>query len=117
MIGNQNNPVSARTMGVRTARDATGQSPGQSNVVNHVIPAEWVVVNYNNERGVEESALYLKLGDQYYATADTVQWCKNLRPMTDWIRDQLVKRERAAAPVILPKEDAVDVMDGDEENE
>ncbi len=121
-IGNTapKNPLAARMQGVRVARDTSGTTEaGTPNVVNLTVPAEWVVINYNDARGRAVSALYLKVGDAYYASRDTVEWTGNLLPMTDWIKQQLdakaAEKARDAKPVAMPTTDAVDLLESDEE--
>ncbi len=114
-LGNKaNNPLQARFQGVRTARDGTAQSTGQPLTVKHVVEAKWEVVNYINDRGQEETALFIRIGEEYYAPADTVAWCANLRPMTDWLKDKVAAHRKSQAPVVVPDRDDVDVMGGEE---
>lgn len=117
-LGNQNNPLAARTQGVRTARNATAPSSGSPQTVNQVVEGKCVFVGYNDERGEARTALFFKVGDQYYAPKDSVQWCSQLLPMTDWLRDAVQDKVRDEAPVVASKGDAVDVMGGgDDESE
>lgn len=111
-LGNQNNPVSARMQGVRTARDATGASPGPSQKVTHVIDGQVKFVSFNDEQGRPQVAMFFKVGDQFYAPSDTVAWCNTLKPMTDWLAKGVAEFEKDIAPAVIPKEDSVDVMGG-----
>lgn len=113
-LGNKANPLQARLQGVRTARDGTAQGTGTPLTVKHVLPATWEVVNYINDRGQEETALFLRVGDQYYASADTVAWCANLRPMTEWLQERVAAYKKNQSPVVVPAHDGVDIM-GDTE--
>lgn len=111
-LGNQNNPLSARTQGVRTARDATNAQPGASQKVTHVVEGKVVFVNYNDEQGRPTVAMFFKVGDQYYAPSDTVAWCSTLKPMTEWLTAGVTDFLKDREPPTIPKEDAVDVMGG-----
>lgn len=114
-IGNENNPLKARMQGVRTARDGTAASAGKPQTVTNVVVGEVVFVGFNNERGEPQTALYFKVGDQYYAPADTVAWCSQLRPMTEWLAAGVAEKFKDQAPVTVPREDAVDVLGGGDE--
>ena len=113
-LGNERSPLQARMQGVRVARDGSAGTQGKPQVVTNVVKAECVFVGFNDERGEPKVALYFKVGDQYLAPADTVSWCANLRPMTDWIAAGVEDKFKDEAPVEVPKSDSVDVLGGDE---
>lgn len=115
-LGNQNNPLSARMQGVRTARDGTSNPGGSGtpNTVTNVQMGELMFVGFNDSSGKPQVALYFKVGDLYYAPKDTVQWCASLAPMTDWIAAGVAEKVKDLAPVAVPKEDQVDVLGNDE---
>ena len=100
--------------GVRVARDGSAGNAGKPQVVTNVAKAECVFVGFNDEQGRAQTALYFKVGDQYYAPADTVAWCANLRPMTDWLFAAVADKVKDEEPIEVPKTDAVDVLGGDE---
>lgn len=111
-LGNQNSPLSARMQGVRTARDGSaGQGTGSPSTVTHVMEGKVKFVGFNDERGNPVTAMYFEVGGQLYAAADTVQWCSRLMPATDWLAKAIAEHEKRSAPVSIPKEDTVDVMD------
>lgn len=106
-----NNALGTRLSGVKIARDGTGSSErGEPQKVLGAVEATWVVVAFNDERGTPCHGLFLKVGEQYYASKDTVQWCASLLPMNEWIRKQLEQRRKQEAPVELPAQDSVDVF-------
>lgn len=114
-LGNEAGAHKQRLAGVRVASDATGAAKGQPQTVKNVVYAECVFVNYNDQRGEEQNALFFKVGDSYYAPKDTVEWCRQLLPMTDWMASQLESKAKATAPVDVPDQDAVDVMGGQQD--
>ncbi len=117
-LGNNDNPLKARMQGVRVARDGTAASSGKPQTVTTVIKGEIVFVGYNDTRGEARSALFFKVGDQYYAPKDTEQWCASLRPMTDWIAAGVLEKLKEERPVAIPRTDSVDVLDdGTEEGD
>lgn len=113
-LGNQNNPLSARMQGVRTARDvSSGQGTGPSNKVTHVMEAKCVFVGFNDERGNPQVAMYFEVGGQLYAPTDTVAWCSRLLPITDWMAAGVAEQRKDSEPPNIPKTDSVDVLGGD----
>lgn len=117
MLGNQNNPLAARQLGVRTARDGTAASSGPASTVTGVLEGKVKFVFYNDERGIPRSAMFFDVGGKLYAPADTVAWCERLMPITEWMEAGVAAKLKEQAPVSIPKEDTVEVMDdgvGDE---
>ena len=111
MLGNKNNPFAARQQGVRTARDGTAPSAGPASTVTGVMEGKVKFVFYNDERGVERSAMFFDVGGKLYAPADTVAWCEKLMPITDWMAAGVAAKLKEQAPVSIPKDDTVEVMD------
>jgi hypothetical protein len=112
MFGNQNNVLSARMQGVRTARDgSTAQGTGPANTVTHVFEGKVKFVGFNDERGNPRVAMYFEVGGKLYAPADTVAWCDKLMPITEWMEAGVAEAQKRSAPVSIPKEDTVEVMD------
>lgn len=106
-----NSPLAARMAGVRVAREGTSDSDrGEPLKVIGVTEATWVVVAFCDERGVPCNGLFLKVGEDYYSTKDTVQWCSSLLPMNSRLRQQLNDRKKQSAPVEIPAADDVDVV-------
>lgn len=111
-LGNQNNPLAARMQGVRTARDATNEQPGQSQRVNHVVEGKVIFVNFNDDQGRSTVAMFFEVGGAYYAPGDTVAWCSTLKPMTEWLAKGVAEFTKDREPAAIPKDDTVDVMGG-----
>lgn len=116
--GNTNNVLAARMAGVRVASDSTPASRGKPNTVTGVVEAAAVFVWHNDMKGDAALAMYFKVGEEYFSTPDTVQWCERLRPMADWMRKELEGRRQAVLSTAqIPSTDSVDIFGpGDEAN-
>lgn len=118
--GNSNNVLATRMTGVRVATDGTPAQRGQPNTVTGIVEASVVFVWHNDMRGNAALAMYFKVGQDYYSTPDTTEWCDKLRPMADWMRKEIAAKSvvRTTAEQI-PKTDSVDVLGegGDEGGE
>lgn len=108
--------LAARRAGVKVARDASKAPKGAPQRVNHVVRGEIVFVNYNDEKGIEQTAMYFKVGDKLMATADTTEWCATkLFPISEWMQKEVEQRlaseEESAPAAPLPDDDDVAVLE------
>ena len=78
--------------------------------VTQVAEAKVVFVQYNDERGRPQTAMFFKVGDNYVTTKDTADWCRSLRPMTNWMRKQLESKLAEQSTPAVPAEDTVKVL-------
>jgi len=115
--GNSNNVLAARMAGVRVATDGTPAQRGQPNKVTGVVEASVVFVWHNDMRGNAALAMYFKVGNDYYSTPDTTEWCDKLRPMAEWMKKEIAaKSAMQTSAEQIPKTDSVDVL-GEGEDE
>lgn len=118
-IGGRNDGVlGIRRAGVRVAVDATAVSKGTPNTVTGVAKAAALIVWHNDAKGNPEAALFFEINGEYYSTPDTVEWCRNLRPMSEWMKkgvggklNETIRSEEIAGA------DVVDVLGGGEDDE
>lgn len=105
-------PLSFRRAGVRVAQDASRAAPSTPQKFLGAMKAECSFVFYNDERGVPRTALFFKVGNDYYTAEDSPQWCAKLYPMTDWLKKAMVAHEQSQQPAeeAVSAEDAVDVV-------
>lgn len=115
-LPSSNSALQLRLQGVQSRHAPAEAEParGAPNTVNHVADASLVFVQYNDERGAQKTAMYFRVGGQFYSTQDTTEWCKKLYPMPSWMQRQLegrLKREDSATDEsLVSAEDTVDVM-------
>lgn len=118
-LGSSDSSVLAmRHSGVKVARDAATAPRAIPQHVNHVVRGEIVFVNYNDTAGVEQTAMYFKVGNRLVSTADTTTWCATkLFPIAEWMREEVERQledskkgKAGSAGVTLPTDDSVDVM-------
>jgi len=118
-IGGKNeSALNIRRAGVRVAVDGSSASKGTPNTVTGVSRAAAIIVWHNDAKGVPEAALFFEINGEYYSTPDTVDWCRSLRPMSDWMRkgmESKVKEELKAEEI--PATDSVDVLGIGDDNE
>lgn len=108
--------LAARRAGVKVARDASKAVKGTPQKVTQVMRGEIVFVGYNDERGVAQTAMFFKVGDNLMSTQDTTEWCaKKLFPIADWMKGDVMRQlsNEAGPPTsALPTDDSVDVLGG-----
>jgi hypothetical protein len=102
--------------GVKVAVDGTPSQRGLPNTVTGVAEATVVFVWHNDVKGNPSLAMYFKVGDDYYSTPDTTEWCGRLRPMAEWMRKELDGKARVSISAEqIAKTDSVDIL-GDEDS-
>jgi hypothetical protein len=116
--GNSTNVLAARMAGVKVAIDGTPAQRGLPNKVTGVAEASVLFVWHNDLRGEPALAMYFKVGDNYYSTADTTEWCERLRPMAEWMRKEIGnKLASTTGAEQIPKTDAVEIFGTTAEDE
>lgn len=116
MMGTGNN--NPRLRGVQTP---PGQvEHGAPKTINKIGPAlEMHPVEFVDKNGVRQVTIAVKIGDQLYLPANGAEWIAGLRPALDWFKKEwsgkggpALTRPDQPDPTDLPKEDAVDIMEG-----
>jgi hypothetical protein len=109
--GSGSNVLATRLAGVKVAVDSTPSQHGTPNTVTGLVEATVVFVWHNDVKGNSSLAMYFKVGDDYYSTPDTTEWCGRLRPMAEWMRKGLEGKARVSVSAEqLAKTDSVDVL-------
>jgi hypothetical protein len=118
-IGGKNEgALGIRRAGVRVAVDGTSAAKGVPNTVTGVSKAAAVIVWHNDSKGNPEAALFFEINGSYYSTPDTVEWCRSLRPMSDWmLKGVASKVKEELRPEEIPETDAVDVLGNGDDDE
>ena len=114
MIGtNNSNP---RLRGVQ------GNAPVDAGGAPRVIiqvgpPLEMYPVQFNDERGVTRIGVAVKCGGQLYLPENGIAWAASLAPASEWFKKEWSTKgpsltvKDPEAPVGLPTQDTVDVLD------
>ena len=106
-------PTHPRMRGVGHA-PIPAQGNGAPRTVTAVVPMEQFAIFYNDENGTPRANVLVKVGDALYLPPNGVEWAANLKPAAEWLKKAALPKigntEGKADP--LPKNDAVDVMGG-----
>ena len=119
MLGSDN-PLKPRAVRVANTEAA---NQGKPQTVVSVSKAQMYIVAFYDERGRPDWITVMDVeGQGLMAARNSIEWTRDLKPASKWLRDQLKNQIRATTPIepdSLPSKDEVDVMgeDGDDEDE
>lgn len=108
----------ARQAGVRIPDNQSTASAPTMKLTNFTT-GEWALVEYGNERGIQETTMVFICGGKVYVPGypNYQQWTASFRPLAAELSAQVISQldqanvQAAAAPTV-PSQDAVDVFSG-----
>lgn len=99
-----------RQVGVRIPQNQSSEQAPTMTVTN-VMPAQFALVEYGDERGLKHTTLALIFGNRAYVPPNGDAWTEGFRPFATVINDQImVKVNMQPARNDVPQQDFVDVL-------
>lgn len=111
MFDTTQGPVN-RPVGVQTpaAQLSTGQ--GLPKTVTNFAEVQTYGIEYVDDNGNKHVTIAMRIGGTWHLAPNGENYAATLRPLKSdtWLAKQLEERIQDAAPSVIPKEDAVDVI-------
>lgn len=91
------------------ANQGSPRGEGPSQTVVNVSPCTFVAVEYFDSEGRRVRDVFMKMGDEYYAPKNSVEWTRDLGVVRPWLRDS-INRKLPVPDGAVKISDSVDVL-------